>query len=184
MATLEKIQKSHIWLTTRSCPLACCIPHQHSYPLLSRQIRWVRQMTIVHPICEHRHICKRVVDIMTRPHMATFCPICRRNISRWDAPSANILPDILSNLHSGQYVRKSDSINWKHLYICVAGKVTRQVAESLLGRMTQEFGRHLFSGTRTAYSHVHCTAEAALGGAHEVSRDAWIFFGTTLAFLS
>ena len=25
-------------------------------------------------------------------HLATFCPICRRDVSRWDVPSANILP--------------------------------------------------------------------------------------------
>ena len=31
---------------------------------------------------------------MGRSRLATFCPICRRDVSRWDVPSANILPDL------------------------------------------------------------------------------------------
>ena len=29
-----------------------------------------------------------------RAHLATLCPICRRNVGRWDIPTANILPSL------------------------------------------------------------------------------------------
>ena len=53
------------------------------------------------PICQHFAQSAGILSNlqtgrrqMGRSHLATFCPICRRDVSRWDVPSANILPNL------------------------------------------------------------------------------------------
>ena len=79
------------------------------------------------PICQH---FAQSADILSnlqtgrrqmgRSHLATFCPIWRRDVSRWDVPTANIFPNLLtchpfcrrSWLQTGQNV--DDGPIWLH----------------------------------------------------------------------